>query len=452
MKQDDMPVLDEEKKDDMPAKEPASMPTPTPAPAPTPISAPTSKPEPMVDMQDEVVKTDDKEPSMLVMGADMPPTMPVPSKKNSMLPKILLIVVILAIIGASVTAYFLLRNQTTTTQRPTYKVGLLMAFSGGSSSMGYGTSKGVQLAKKQLSASNIEVIQADSKCEPNEARKAAQNLIDQGVVAIIGDGCSSASVAVLPMANNSKIVMVSPSASSTALSIPNDYFFRVIPSDTYQGEFMAASIRDKGLQNVAIMYTNEPYGANMARVFQEKFENLGGKVVVTAYSEPDVIDLTTQMQKIKDANPQAVFIAPNSVVTATAAINIGHDLGITVPLFGADILYDKTIISNAPEASQGLTVSTFPTGTSTFKQMVRNEYQTDEQLYAAPQAYDAFEAIYRALNDGATNGEQIKSKFATMQFKGMSADISFDQNGEVPGKDYKYDLFKVQDQNFVNAD
>ncbi len=432
MKQDDVPVPND-KNDDAPAKEPA------------PTASPAVKPEPATTTQSDLDVTNSS------MNADVPPTMSTAAKKNSMLPKIILVVVILVIVAAAIAAYFLLRNQTTTTQKPTYKVGLLMAFSGGSSSMGYGTSKGVQLAKKQLSASNIEVIQADSKCEPNEARKAAQHLIDQGVVAIIGDGCSSASVAVLPMANNSKVVMVSPSASSSALSIPNDYFFRVIPSDNYQGEFMAKSIRDKGLQNVAVMYTNEPYGANMARVFQEKFENLGGKVVATAYSEPDVIDLTAQMQKIKDANPQAIFVAPNSVVTATAAINIGHDLGIKAPLFGADIMYDKTIINNAPDAAQGLTVSTFPTGTSTFKQMVRNEYQTDEQLYAAPQAYDAFEAIYRALNEGATNGEQVKAKLASVQFKGMSADISFDQNGEVPGKDYKYDLFKVQDQNFVSA-
>lgn len=323
-----------------------------------------------------------------------------------------------------------------------------MAFTGGSSSMGYGTMKGIQLAKKQLGADNIELVQADSQCDPNVARTGAQSLIDQGVVAIIGDGCSSASVAVLPMANNSKTVMVSPSASSTALSIPNDYFFRVIPSDNYQGEFMAQAIRDRGIDNVAIMYTNEPYGANMSRVFQEKFENLGGTIVVTAYSEPDVIDLSSQMQKIKDANPQAVFFAPNSVVTATAAMSIGRSIGITAPLFGADIMYDRTIIDNAYEASQGLTVSTFPTGTSVFKQMLLSEYKVEEQLYAAPQAYDAFEAIYRSIEAGATTGEKIKEQLPSISFEGMSANISFDQNGEEPGKDYIYDLFRIKNDTF----
>lgn len=375
-----------------------------------------------------------------------------PQSKNKFLRPIVLGVVLLLVAVIFTIAYMWFRNQTTTTQQtPPLKVGVLMAFSGGSSSMGYGTMKGIQLAKKQLGANNIELIQADSKCDPNEARSAAQKLIDQGVVAIIGDGCSSASVAVLPMANNSKTVMISPSASSTALSIPNDYFFRVIPSDSYQGEFMAQAIRDEGINNVAVMYTNEPYGANMSRVFQEKFENLGGKVVATAYSEPDVIDLTTQMQKIKEASPEAVFIAPNSVVTATAAISIARTIGLNTPLFGADIMYDKTIISNAPEASQDLTVSTFPTGTSVFKQMLLNEYKTDEQLYAAPQAYDAFEAIYRATKAGATTGAEIKDKLSSITFDGMSAKITFDQNGEEVGKDYVYDLFQVKQNTFVEV-
>jgi branched-chain amino acid transport system substrate-binding protein len=373
-------------------------------------------------------------------------------RKPKRLKIVLYIAVLLLLIIGSVAAYLIWQNQTAPANKPTYKVGVLMAFSGGSSSMGYGTMKGIQLAKKRLGANNIELIQADSKCDPNHARTAAQSLIDQGVVAIIGDGCSSASVAVLPMANNSKTVMVSPSASSTALSIPNDYFFRVIPSDNYQGEFMAQAIRDRGFDNVAIMYTNEPYGANMSRVFQEKFENLGGKVVATAYAEPDVIDLTTQMQKIKDAKPQAVFFAPNSVVTAIAAMNIGRDLGLSASLYGADIMYDRTIVNNAKDASQGLTVSTFPTGTSVFKQMLLNEYKVDEQLYAAPQAYDAFEAIYRSLESGATTGEQIKNKLPSISFEGMSANISFDQNGEEPGKDYMYDLFRIEGETFVKTE
>ncbi|HEY5695789.1 MAG TPA: penicillin-binding protein activator, partial [Candidatus Saccharimonadales bacterium] len=321
-----------------------------------------------------------------------PPETPRRSRKKMWL--MIHAIIVTVLVCAGVWAYFQYKDQQAKSR--TYKVGILMAFTGGSSNMGYGTMKGIQLAKKQLNANNIELIQADSRCDPKTAKTAMQSLVDKGVVAVIGDGCSSASLAALPLANNSKIPMVSPSASSTTLSIPNDYFFRVVPSDNYQAKFMARAIRAKGITNVAVFYTNEPYGAAMNKSFQEQFQILGGSVVATAYAEPDDINLAPEMQKLKAAKPQAIFIAPNSLVTATAAIQVARDQGITAPLFGGDILYDHTLITNAPTASNGVTLTTFPTGSNEFKQLLRSEYNVSEQLYAAPQAYDAFEAIYRA--------------------------------------------------------
>jgi len=99
-----------------------------------------------------------------------------------------------------------------------------------------------------------------------------------------------------------------------------------------------------------------------------------------------------------------------------------------------------------------LTITTFPTGTSTFKQLLLSEYKVSEQLYAAPQAYDAFEAIYRALGKGATTGEAIHNKLPSISFKGMSATISFDQNGEEPGKNYDYDLLQVKGGAFTTLE
>lgn len=335
---------------------------------------------------------------------------------------------------------------------PHVKIGLMEAFTGGSSAMGYGATKGIQLAKKQLGADNIEVVQMDSKCDPKTAADIVRRLIAQHVVAIIGEGCSSASLAALPAANNAKIVMISPSASSPALSIPDDYFFRVVPPDDYQGSFMAQKIYDRGIRSVGIFYTNEPYGTGISNVFKTKFEALGGKVVVSTPAEPDVIDLSGQINDLKAANPQALFFAPNSVVSATAAIKLARQAGIKVPFFGGDLLYDRTLAANAPTAVEGLTVTSFPTGTRSFKQALQNEYQVVEQLYAAPQAYDAFKAIYLAVQKGATTGEQIKNILPSLNFDGVSAHISFDQNGEIPGKDYKYELLQVKDGTFATIE
>lgn len=414
---------------------------------PTPPAAPTPPVAPSQLSQSSAEPTSPPEP---VIPA-VPPVAPAPTPKKRRGVLIAIIVIfILAIVGGSFYVYQNRKDKSA--ELPRVKVGVMMAFSGGSSSMGYGANKGIQLAKKQLGADNIELVQADSKCDPKTAASAIKKLIAQHVIAIIGEGCSSASVAALPAANNAKIPMISPSASSPTLSIPDDYFFRVVPPDTFQGAFMAQTIYDKGLRKVAVFYTNEPYGTGMNKVFQEKFEALGGKVVATATAEPDVIDLNAQISQLKASNPEAIFIAPNSVVSGTAVIKLLRQANVTVPLFGADIMYDPTIIANAPQAAEGLTITSFPTGTKSFKQALTNEYQTTEQLYAAPQAYDAFHAIYLAVQKGATTGEEVKNILPTLNFQGVSAHIKFDQNGEISDKNYKYDLLQVVNGKFTEVE
>lgn len=420
----------------------------TPPPATTSVTPAAAPTPPAPAAQQQPIKTT-LEP--LAEMPTLPPTSPEPEKPGRR--KVILgVLVALAVLGIASTILLMLFSKDTDDEPARVKVGVMMAFSGGSSSMGYGANKGIQLAKKQLGANNIEVVQADSKCDPKSAAEAIKKLIEQKVVAIIGEGCSSASVAALPAANNSKTVMISPSASSPTLSIPDDYFFRVVPSDTLQGAYMAQAIYDRGLRNVAVFYTNEPYGTGMNKVFQEKFEALGGTVVATANGEPDVIDLQTQMKMLKDKNPQALFIAPNSVVSATAVLNLARQAGITAPMFGADIMYDKTIITNAPAAAEGLTISSFPTGTKSFKQALLNEYQVTEQLYAAPQAYDAFHAIYMAVQKGAKTGEEIKQMLPSLSYDGVSGKIKFDQNGEISDPSYKYDLFQVKGGTFIELE
>lgn len=380
----------------------------------------------------------------------IPPQAPQAQPPKKRVSRIFIVNTILIILLVVTCAYavFMYFQNSRSSGVPRIKVGVMMAFSGGSSSMGYGAMKGVQLAKKQLAADNIEIIQEDSKCDPKSAAEAVKRLIEQQVVAIIGEGCSSATVAALPAVNNARIPLISPSASSPTLTIPNDYFFRVVPSDNLQGAFMAQAIYDEGVRNVGVFYTNEPYGTGMNTVFREKFEALGGKVVATVSGEPDVIDLGAQINDLKAAKPQAVFIAPNSVVTATAVVKLSRQAGLNVPLFGADIMYDNTMINNAGAAAEGLTISSFPTGTKAFKQALVNEYQKTEQLYAAPQAYDIIRILQIAAEQGATTGDQIKQMLPGITFQGVSGLIKFDVNGEISDKDYKYDLFQVKDGTF----
>jgi branched-chain amino acid transport system substrate-binding protein len=386
--------------------------------------------------------------------ASPPPAVPVTSfgaPKKSRRGLILGIVVLILIILLAAGGYALygkLQTKENVQALPSTKIGVMFAFTGGSSTMGYGEMKGIQLAKKQLGADNIELIQMDSQCDKAISPGAMQRLVDQKVIAVIGDGCSSASVAALDLANKNKIPMISPSASSPKLSIPDDYFFRVVPPDTFQGAYLAKTVWDKGIKTTAVFYTNEPYGIAINDVFKTEYEKLGGKVLTSVTAESDVIELSSQISAIKKSNPGAVIFVPNSITSGAAAIKLAREAGITVPFFGGDAMYDRTLFTNAKTAAEGLKITSFPVGTKAFKQLLLTEYQ-GEELYAASQSYDAFESVYRAIKAGARTGEQVKEKLPAVSFEGVSAKIAFDKNGEISDPAYKYALLTVKDGSFV---
>jgi len=394
---------------------------------------------------------DQQPPPSEVVGqpASQTPLLPLTEKPRHT--KKLVATVVAIVVVLSTAGYGAYAHDQSTKPKPLahVKIGVLLAFSGGSSSMGYGSNKGIQLAQKQLNAYNIQLVQADDQCSATIAPSAMRYLISQHVAAVIGDNCSSAAESTIALANTNKILLLSPSASSPLLSIAGDYFFRTVPSDNGQGAFLAKTVYDEGLRKAAIFYTNEPYGTALNGVFIKQFEALGGKVVATAEAESSVIDVAAQANTIKAADPDAVVIVTNSTVSSVAFMKQARQAGIVAPFFGGDDLYDSSIITNGDAAAEGLKVVTFPTGTQAFKQALLNQYHVSDQLYAAPEAYDAFKAIDLAVQKGARTGPEFKQILPTISFDGASGPITFNTYGEPNWQTYKYALLEVRDGTFA---
>jgi branched-chain amino acid transport system substrate-binding protein len=332
---------------------------------------------------------------------------------------------------------------------PKVKVGFMMAQSGGAANMGLGAAKGVQLAIKDLGA-NVELVQVDSMCNATAAADAVKKLAQEKVIAIIGEGCSTATIGALPEANAAKIPMVSPSASSPKLSIADDYFFRTVPPDDFQARYLAEYAYKKGYRRIGQFHTaTSPF----TDIFKSTFEKLGGKIIVSNSAESNVIDLQAQAKELAAAKPDAITVFTNTATSAVAIINLTGQQGYDGDFFGSDALYDKTIIAQTGEVSEGrLIVSNFTLGTKSFKQSMADAYQSSQQAYAAPQAYDAMHAIYATVQKGARSGEEVKNLLPQVSFDGASGyKIKFDKNGEITG-DVKYSLLQVKDANFVEIE
>lgn len=110
----------------------------------------------------------------------------------------------------------------------------------------------------------------------------------------MGADCSGVTTAI---ANNvavpNGVAMISPSATSPALSTiaDNGYFFRTAPSDARQGQVLAEITIERGINEVAVTYTNNDYGKGLSDSFINAYQGLGGKVsaVVHTRTEKQII-------------------------------------------------------------------------------------------------------------------------------------------------------------------
>ena len=155
--------------------------------------------------------------------------------------------------------------------------------------------KEVTDSKLLLDGSTVEGVKADSTCiDSAAATAAAERLITADKVkGIVGADCSGVTGAVLQnVARPNGIVMISPSATSPALTTADDdgLFFRTSPSDAREGEVMAEILKEHGVKSIAMTYTNNDYGKGLSDAIATSFEKAGGKVTINTSREDGKAD------------------------------------------------------------------------------------------------------------------------------------------------------------------
>ncbi len=175
------------------------------------------------------------------------------------------------------------------------KIGVIFGFTGPIESLTPPMADAVDMAFEEISGKvlggdTLVAVRADSTCVDSAAAStAAERLVTaDGVAAIVGADCSGVTIAITNnVAVPNGVPIISPSATSPALSTikDNGLFFRTSPSDARQGEVLAGVLKKRGVDSVAVTYTNNDYGKGLAESFGNAYKAMGGKVEIQAAHE-----------------------------------------------------------------------------------------------------------------------------------------------------------------------
>ena len=237
-------------------------------------------------------------------------------------------------------------------------LGISLGFTGPLESLAPPMAAGAEMAMAEVTASGqllggkaITSVRGDSTCiDASAAVAVAERLItSDGVDGIVGAMCSGATTAMLTnVAVPNGMVMISPSATSPALSTVEDngLFFRTAPSDARQGVVMAEILMDRGIDNVAVTYTNNDYGLGLANSFAEAFAAAGGTVTLVAAHEDERADYSSEVGALASAGGDALVVAGYVDSGGSGIIRAALDTGAFDTFVFPDGMVGQALVDN----------------------------------------------------------------------------------------------------------
>lgn len=354
------------------------------------------------------------------------------------------------LVGLIIVIIFLSACTTTTTrvvkEHDEYiKIGAVLPLTGNTAFYGESTKQGIEVALDEINNAGginnrkIKIIYEDTKGTSKDGITALSKLIHlHKTKAIIGAVASSVTLAIAPIAEQNKVVLISPLSAAPSITNAGDYIFRNVPSDKLGGKVAAYfAVKEKHWDSLAILYINNEFGKGLKTAFSENVKKLGANIIEEqAYPETEK-DFRTYLIKIKESDPDAIFLIG---YTESPLILIqAKELGLDTNFIGTGLFEDPKLIEIAGEIAEGIyftqlqyTTDMKNSATQKFVNNFKEKFSSEPNIISA-YGYDSMKILGNAIkNTESFSAEEIKKElYNTKHLNCATGKISFDENGDV---------------------
>lgn len=201
-------------------------------------------------------------------------------------------------------------------QAQTIKIGVVGPTTGAVTQYGDMVREGVDTAVERINAAGgingkkLETVVIDDGCEPKQGPVAANRVVNSKIGFVVGHVCSGATIAAADIYNNEGVVMVTPSATSPALTDGKNYefIFRTIGRDDQQGPAAAKFILEKiKPKKVAVLHDKQSYGQGIATAVKNDLEKGGVTVAIFEGINAGDSDYSAVITKLKSQGVDFVY-------------------------------------------------------------------------------------------------------------------------------------------------
>ena len=343
------------------------------------------------------------------------------------------------------------------------KLGAYAPLTGDYASAGIDIVRAVRLAVANANKAHgvlgrqITLDAQDSPCNPQVAVQAAQKLVTDGVVGVVGPYCSGDAIPASVIYHRANIPMITPASTNPKLTEQgfND-IFRTIGRDDEQGLFAARIIaKSLGAKKIAIIHDNTVYAKGLAEQTRDALSKYSGtNIVLFDAITPGSKDFSAIVTRLRTLNPDVTYFT-GYYSDGGLLIKQFFQLGVSGKFMAGDANNDPTFIKLAGSVAQKALITSAPTPelvptAKSFVRQYRQSYHTGPGPYSA-YAYDATNVLLRAIEQTrSTNGAALIRALHQMKgYSGITGKVTFNAKGD--RKQIQYIVETVRGGRFVRA-
>ena len=332
----------------------------------------------------------------------------------------------------------------------TLKIAHIGPLTGAAAVYGTATSRGAKIAADEINARGgkykVEIIDEDDTHDAEVAVNAYNSAMDAGAQMIIGTTTTTPCIAVGAVAYEERVFMLTPSASSTAVTADKDNVYQVCFTDPAQGSASAEYIAEHELATkVAVIYNNaDAYSTGIYQTFAEKAPEVGLEIVSTTTFTDETTDYSVQVADAQNKGAELVFL-PIYYTPASQILITANSIGYKPVWFGVDGMDGILSIEGFDTSlAEGVMLLT-PFSADAEDEKTQKFVATYKELYDeipnqfAADAYDGVYALVAAaekadVKEGEKAEDICDRLIAAMQeieIDGVTGTMTWAANGEV---------------------
>lgn len=331
----------------------------------------------------------------------------------------------------------------------TIKFAVVGPMTGDGAAMGIHEKNGVQIAVDEINAAGgingkkLEFIVGDDDQNPNLATVVAQKVTsDQEVLFAVGHINSSCSIAALPIYEKAHMALISGSNTNVQLTqMGHHNYFRICtPDNIIVAEIATLGIREFGIKRPAVVWENSDYGKGLRDDLVKTINDAGIELQAEATYLPGVDrDFSAYITKFKGKNVDCVYLM-GTYTAAGLFLKQAQTLGLKALMIGSSGMASEKVVDIAgKDAAEGFVVVTpyNPNDKRPMQAKFNAEYQrrfNEKPTEWSSHAYDIVYVVKQAIEKGGTDREKLIEALHKVGYEGITGEIKFDANGDVPNK------------------